>query len=877
MRANFITCISMIVCFAVVSVCFLPFSSFAQQSDNSDHTQKLEAIVRGSGFEFSHEVSREVWSGIEAKTGADDIYKTYMYVGDCESSYSSGTQYFTNGRYEKGVFVCDEERLSHWISTALSVYSDMENLLTDKERCRARSVISYAYEKLSVTGRMKVKSSPEWLVGGFYDGYKPTCYADGMRISTSGQLAPRVFTDEIRKIRIDGEGYSFGICFDAVGTSSFEIELSGDAEYFTAVLGSDISALEADYENAYLKASLAYDSGKIRDAGSFFIFKGCENKVEIELEGAHRLRFEIFCSTQTDSVICLLADPMLLSLKGESLDGMEIGECSRDKFADIDRDGIVSSSDIKMLKYAASGNSSFKKEHCDLSKNGVLDYFDVICLENYLIYLENRSNEYRKPGVSLKLTALGDSIARGCGLEGADNGECSNLAYNNLVSDMLEDIIGYDAELESFAKDGERSADLLSRLKLSSEMKQSVRESDLVLVSIGGNDFLQTLWGLLSLAGSSFDQSQLSELAIVKDGKVVLNEALKEYVDLAAADFGKSLSEVLEELKGLNPDAVIVITEIPNSAPSASVCLRIENSLGSYKRELWDLHAFMDSVLEPFNNAVREECSGFSNAVSVELAHAFDGSPELSLAVVEKDIFINELLAGDLSAFTRFDVHPSEKGHLEMAKEHINVLEGLPVLEKWIAEYEQAQPEQKPYRYSESFGKEELALSSGISLDEGSCVVYKATVSQASSLENLLAQVSFDGERLSFVSVKLEGIDTNIYSVADNEIRIVADKESIIGENAVITLIFKRLNEGSENAQFSFTATESRLTYAGEWKAQSSVVDKVDLDSLEKAGDPADFDEVGARKVVYAVFAVVFVLVVFSAIAAVAAKRKKKP
>ena len=54
-------------------------------------------------------------------------------------------------------------------------------------------------------------------------------------------------------------------------------------------------------------------------------------------------------------------------------------------------------------------------------------------------------------------------------------------------------------------------------------------------------------------------------------------------------------------------------------------------------------------------------------------------------------------------------------------------------------------------------------------------------------------------------------------------------------------------------------------------------MDKVDLDSLEKAGDPADFDEVGARKVVYAVFAVVFVLVVFSAIAAVAAKRKKKP
>ena len=329
-------------------------------------------------------------------------------------------------------------------------------------------------------------------------------------------------------------------------------------------------------------------------------------------------------------------------------------------------------------------------------------------------------------------------------------------------------------------------------------------------------------------------------------------------------------------LKKLNPDAQIVITEIPNSSPSSSVYLKVENSLGSYNRDLWDLHAFMDSMSEPFNKSISEECKSRSDVDHVQLSRIFDGSAELSLAVVESSICLSDVMAGDYSAFTRFDVHPSSQGHMEMAQAHISALEGLSVIDKWISEYNDEPVKQTDYKISQTFGKSEIELSARVYLDKDMRVVYEITVNELSRLENLLATVSFDSKKLAFVSIELEGASESISGAEGGSVKLIVHKDNVTAENAVITVVLERLDEDVSEIELGFTACESRLTYGGEWKAESDISGVVDIDALEMQGENKGVDPDAARVVVYVLFSVVFAIIALSAIAAIVVSRKKK-
>ena len=84
-----------------------------------------------------------------------------------------------------------------------------------------------------------------------------------------------------------------------------------------------------------------------------------------------------------------------------------------------------------------------------------------------------------------KLLLLGDSITYGYGLEG-DRDNCTS--YGNLLRDYL----GISSSnFKNAAVNGDTSADLLALLP---SLQKDVKEADMIIITIGGNDLLGLIW-----------------------------------------------------------------------------------------------------------------------------------------------------------------------------------------------------------------------------------------------------------------------------------------------------------------------------------------------------------------------------------------------
>lgn len=103
---------------------------------------------------------------------------------------------------------------------------------------------------------------------------------------------------------------------------------------------------------------------------------------------------------------------------------------------------------------------------------------------------------------------LGDSITYGYGLDGNVN-NC--LSYGNLVRDELG--IG-SADFKNAAVNGDTSSDLLALLP---GLKTRVQSSELIIVTIGGNDLLRLLWSAVGTVLETEFKDTAQLLDVVSD------------------------------------------------------------------------------------------------------------------------------------------------------------------------------------------------------------------------------------------------------------------------------------------------------------------------------------------------------------------------
>ena len=131
---------------------------------------------------------------------------------------------------------------------------------------------------------------------------------------------------------------------------------------------------------------------------------------------------------------------------------------------------------------------------------------------------------------------LGDSIAYGLGLSNAEQ-----AVYGKIVADTN----GY--AYENYAVPGHTTGNMMSRME-NETVKEAIKNADIINISIGGNNFL-----LGNLNALLFD-------AIVK--------ADYSRFDKIAESFYVDLDTIVNTIRGLNPDAVILLQTIYNPQTS---------------------------------------------------------------------------------------------------------------------------------------------------------------------------------------------------------------------------------------------------------------------------------------------------------------------
>lgn len=232
-----------------------------------------------------------------------------------------------------------------------------------------------------------------------------------------------------------------------------------------------------------------------------------------------------------------------------------------------------------------------------------------------------------------KMMFLGDSIAAGYGLEGYsadDLYSCSS--YANILKEK------YEAELKgecghktvNKAVSGAASKDLLGLIQ-SGELDADLKDSDAVVISIGGNDMLDImLEALRSLGISEKGDFNSDDLDIFSAASYFLS--MDKDIDEALVQFEKNIRSISEELEKRTDGTVYVQT--------------LYDPLESFGR-LKIISDFSDEKIGKLNSIISEN-SLYGYKV-IDAAADFKGK------------------ADSLTNIGKFDIHPNADGHRVIA------------------------------------------------------------------------------------------------------------------------------------------------------------------------------------------------------------------
>ena len=205
----------------------------------------------------------------------------------------------------------------------------------------------------------------------------------------------------------------------------------------------------------------------------------------------------------------------------------------------------------------------------------------------------------------ITVTAVGDSIGRGFGCEDVvDYSDCtqtdirnahhlakpSEHAYGAVFSRLLAEETGSAVTFRNYSVDGYRANNVMEDLAANAPvydqndvgLADAVRQSDVVLVSLGGNDFFA--FCMEAIAKSCGAETTDDLLAGFEDGSINMDGLISGFVfpllavaqeDATSADLRAILEKnctesyqndkaLIDEILALNPDVQIILNGIPN-------------------------------------------------------------------------------------------------------------------------------------------------------------------------------------------------------------------------------------------------------------------------------------------------------------------------
>lgn len=233
------------------------------------------------------------------------------------------------------------------------------------------------------------------------------------------------------------------------------------------------------------------------------------------------------------------------------------------------------------------------------------------------------------------LLVLGDSISTGCMLYSYKKGNNYNTqSYANLIARDLH--LSQERSYNNLAADGQTSKELL--LKIQSGEYDSVIDSDLILITIGGNDLLGEFLDFLkeSIGLDLIDISKTSINADFTNPELMskLNELISN-IDSNISVFSDNFSKILAGIREKNKDAYIICQTVYNPLD----CLPIPDTVKT----------IFDNKIKLINNNLRS-CVKLQNSENIcveviDVYHLFDGQ------------------SADMTNMLDGDIHPNQAGH----------------------------------------------------------------------------------------------------------------------------------------------------------------------------------------------------------------------
>lgn len=231
-----------------------------------------------------------------------------------------------------------------------------------------------------------------------------------------------------------------------------------------------------------------------------------------------------------------------------------------------------------------------------------------------------------------RITVLGDSISSGYGL---NDGERSYASY-------LGEYFG--AEVENFAADGKTTAQLLELLEGNDTVTKSIGKSELICVSIGGNDVMDVFFDeLIGIAGGFSVQPSEGSFGFSPEAIQELILSFSSSLGPAAAEAGENIKKIAEGIEEINPEARVIFQTIYNPFETDD-----ENMKPVYS----PIYTFTSIYLGTINSSIR-------NSFGLEYAD------------------IQNKFKGGCTLYTNInnmDIHPNKIGHLLIAEEIVQQL-----------------------------------------------------------------------------------------------------------------------------------------------------------------------------------------------------------
>lgn len=210
------------------------------------------------------------------------------------------------------------------------------------------------------------------------------------------------------------------------------------------------------------------------------------------------------------------------------------------------------------------------------------------------------------------VTAFGDSIAAGYGLDS------QNDNYITLFSQNI------GAQYKNNAVSGYDSNDLLKQLN-SGKYNNDIEKANIVVLSIGGNDILH--------------QKDLM-LDTLKNAYLHGGEYFTDELNQIYAEFENNLRESINYIKAINSDASIIIQTIYNPAIKQGYYVSIIN-----------VGKLADKYIQKLNESIVSVCTGLNNVYIFDIVDKMND---------DKNNFYN--LEED------FDIHPTATGHKTLSE-----------------------------------------------------------------------------------------------------------------------------------------------------------------------------------------------------------------